>query len=135
MNAADSLRAVIFDLDGVITDTAEYHYLAWQRLADEEGLPFDREANEHCRGVSRRESLMIVLGGRPASEEQIQALMARKQGYYEALLGRVSPADLLPGVWAMKLHKPGSGIPYGIAIAGAGLLVLPVTPWVLAAAG
>lgn len=117
MNTANPLQAVIFDLDGVITDTAEYHYQAWQRLADEEGLPFDRETNEHCRGVSRRESLLIVLGGRPESEERMQALMARKQGYYEALLDRVSPADLLPGVAGLLDRLDEAGIPYGIASA------------------
>jgi beta-phosphoglucomutase len=61
-------RAVIFDLDGVLTDTAEFHYLAWQRLADEEGLPFDREANEQLRGVSRGDSLRLLLGDREVDE-------------------------------------------------------------------
>ena len=51
-----AVQAVIFDLDGVITDTAEYHFLSWKRLADEEGLPFSREDNEQLRGVSRRDS-------------------------------------------------------------------------------
>lgn len=59
-----TLQAVIFDLDGVITDTAEFHYLAWKKLADEEGLPFDRTLNEKLRGISRRESLLIILDGR-----------------------------------------------------------------------
>ena len=68
MKAIDSLhpspeiRGVIFDLDGVLTDTAEYHYQSWQRLADETGLPFDRHANEALRGISRRDSLMRIVG-------------------------------------------------------------------------
>jgi len=60
-----NIQAFIFDLDGVITDTSEFHYQAWQRMADEEGLPFSREENEKLRGVSRRESLNIILNGRP----------------------------------------------------------------------
>ncbi len=111
------LRAVIFDLDGVITDTAEYHYQAWQRLADEEGLPFDREINERCRGVSRRDSLEIVLGGRAASEAEKQALMDRKQGYYAALLEDVSPADLLPGVAELLDALDAAAVPYAVASA------------------
>jgi len=62
------ISAFIFDLDGVITDTSEFHYLAWQRLADEEGIPFSREDNENLRGVSRRESLQLMLKGRVISE-------------------------------------------------------------------
>jgi len=111
------LRAVIFDLDGVITDTAEYHYQAWQRLADEEGLPFDREVNERCRGVTRRDSLLILLGGRPEPEERMQEFMARKQRYYEALLDRIGPGDLLPGVAGLLDQLDAAGLPYAIASA------------------
>src|SRR5690242_9966107 len=90
-------RGFIFDLDGVLTDTAEFHYRAWQRLADEEGLPFDRQANEHLRGVSRRESLMLIIGQRPYSENQIQSMMERKNRYYLQAIETITPADLLPG--------------------------------------
>ncbi len=109
--------ALIFDLDGVITDTAEYHYQAWQRLADEESLPFDRAANERCRGISRRESLLVVLGGRPATDEQMQAMMARKQRYYEESLDRIGPNDLLPGVASLLDTLDAAGIPYALASA------------------
>jgi beta-phosphoglucomutase-like phosphatase (HAD superfamily) len=64
-----SIRAIIFDLDGVLTDTSENHYRAWKRLADELGIPFDRQRNEPLRGVSRRRSLELLLDGRPATEE------------------------------------------------------------------
>ncbi len=114
---SSALAAVLFDLDGVITDTAEYHYRAWQQLADEEGLPFDREINEGCRGVSRRESLLIVLGGRPETEERMQALMARKQRYYEASLDEIGPDDLLPGVAELLDQLDEAGVPYGVASA------------------
>jgi beta-phosphoglucomutase len=91
------IRAFIFDLDGVLTDTAEYHFRAWKQMADEEGLPFTREDNEHLRGVSRRESLMRILKGRDYPEDAIQAMMARKNGYYLELIKEISPRDLLPG--------------------------------------
>ena len=65
---APDIRAFIFDLDGVITDTAEFHYQAWKRMADEEGYPFTREDNEALRGVSRRASLDLILKGRQISE-------------------------------------------------------------------
>jgi beta-phosphoglucomutase len=90
-------RAVIFDLDGVLTDTAEFHYLGWQRLADEIGAPFDRDTNEHLRGVSRRESLEILLGDRQVSEDELEEMMARKNAYYLAYLEDMTPADTLPG--------------------------------------
>jgi len=92
-------QAVIFDLDGVLTDTAELHFQAWKRLADEEGLPFTREDNERLRGVSRRQSLEFLLQGRTTiSEAQAEAWMARKNDYYRQMIGSLAPSDLLPGV-------------------------------------
>ncbi len=91
------IQAFIFDLDGVITDTAEYHYRGWKRLADEEGFPFTREDNEHLRGISRRESLILMLKGRVYPEEKIQEMMERKNSYYLEFIKEISPRDLLPG--------------------------------------
>lgn len=93
------IRAFILDLDGVLTDTAEYHFRAWKRLADEEGVPFGRQANEQLRGVSRRRSLELLLRHRVAdySEEQMQEMMDRKNGYYQSLLETITRDDLLSG--------------------------------------
>ncbi|WP_322508588.1 beta-phosphoglucomutase [Anaerolinea sp.] len=91
------IRAVLFDLDGVLTDTSEYHFFAWKRLADELGIPFDRQDNEALRGVSRRESLLLLLKGRPATEEDMQAWMERKNRYYVEYISQMTPENLLPG--------------------------------------
>ena len=100
----------IFDLDGVITDTAEFHFRAWKRLADEEGIPFTREGNEHLRGVSRRDSLMYLLQGRAYSEEQIQAMMARKNRYYLESIQNIKSDDLLPGAQELLNEICAAGI-------------------------
>lgn len=112
-----AIEAVIFDLDGVITDTAEYHYQAWKRLADEEGLPFNRQDNEKLRGVSRRQSLALLLGKRTVDEAEAQALMARKNRYYRRLLSRITAADLLPGVEALLAELRNLGVKIAIASA------------------
>ncbi len=91
------IRGFIFDLDGVLTDTAEYHFRGWKRLADEEGIPFDRQDNEALRGVPRRESLLLLLKGRALPEEKLKEMMARKNRYYQEFIHQVTPADLLPG--------------------------------------
>jgi len=91
------LHGFIFDLDGVLTDTAEFHYQAWQRLADDLGVPFDRKRNEPLRGVSRRQSLELLLAGRVYPEAQMREMMERKNRYYQELLKQVTPDDLLPG--------------------------------------
>ena len=111
------LEAVIFDLDGVITDTAEYHFLAWKRLADEERVRFTRADNEKLRGVSRRESLRLLLAGREISEEQASEWMARKNSYYQEMITALGPKKLLPGVQLLlaELQKGN----YKVAIASA----------------
>jgi len=92
-----AIRGFIFDLDGVLTDTAEYHYRGWKRLADEEGFAFTREDNEHLRGISRRQSLMLILKGRSFPEAKLLEMMDRKNKYYLEFIHDVGPKDLLPG--------------------------------------
>lgn len=91
------LKGFIFDLDGVITDTAEYHFRGWKRLAEEEGLTFTREDNEQLRGIPRRESLLLLLKDREYPEDKILEMMERKNNYYLEFIREISPRDLLPG--------------------------------------
>jgi len=91
------IKGFIFDLDGVLTDTAEYHFRGWKRLADEEGLPFTRTDNEALRGVPRRESLLLILKSQPVPEEKLQEMMDRKNRYYLEFIHEIKPSDLLPG--------------------------------------
>lgn len=95
-----SLQAVIFDLDGVLTDTAELHYHTWQALADAQGWRFDRDLNERLRGMLRRDSLEIILAanGCSADETQIAAWLDYKNRLFLKQLDEITPADLLPGV-------------------------------------
>jgi beta-phosphoglucomutase len=87
----------IFDLDGVITDSAEFHFQAWKRLADEEGIPFTREDNEALRGIPRRQSLLALLKGKIYPEDKLLEMMDRKNRYYQDLIAGITPEDLLPG--------------------------------------
>ena len=95
----EPVRAVIFDLDGVIVSTDECHFRAWSRLASEEGIPFSAAQGERCRGVSRMESLNVVLenSSRVYGEEEKLALARRKNGYYLESIRSLGPGDLLPG--------------------------------------
>lgn len=110
-----NIRGVIFDLDGVLTNTSEYHYRAWQRLADEEGIPFTRRDNEALRGVSRRESLALLLKGQPVTEEQAQILMERKNRYYQEMIQQLTSADLLEGAAQLLDELRALGIKIAIA--------------------
>lgn len=96
-----SIQAVIFDLDGVICHTDHYHYLAWKALADELHIPFDETVNNRLRGVSRMESLEIILerySGAPLSETHKHELATKKNDLYRDMLQQMSPADLDPAV-------------------------------------
>ena len=95
-----SIKAVIFDLDGVIVSTDECHYLAWKKIADDEGIYFDRQINERLRGVSRMESLEIVLerAEKKYSDEEKFALAETKNNQYKEYIKSLTPADILEGV-------------------------------------
>jgi beta-phosphoglucomutase len=113
------IKAFILDLDGVITDTAEYHFLGWKRLAEEEQVPFTREDNEQLRGVSRRRSLELLLGPHldRYSEEELQEMMTRKNRYYQAHLEEMSQGDFLPGARDLldELQRQGLKVAVGSA--------------------
>ncbi|RCX20635.1 alpha,alpha-trehalose phosphorylase [Fontibacillus phaseoli] len=119
ISLAARLEAVVFDLDGVITDTAEYHYLAWKELADELGIPFDRNVNERLKGVSRSESLDILLekSGRSWTAAEKEDLAARKNDRYRRLIGQLTPGDLLPGIRELLTALCERGIAAGLASA------------------
>jgi beta-phosphoglucomutase len=104
-----TIRAFIFDLDGVLTDTAEYHYRGWKRLAEELDIPFTREDNEALRGIPRRESLLRILRGRRYTEEQMQEMMERKNLYYLEFIRDITPQRLLPGARSLleEIHAAG----------------------------
>src|SRR5512143_318526 len=104
------IKAFLFDLDGVLTDTSEFHYRAWQHLADDEGLSFSRADNEELRGISRRESLNILLKGKKISEDLANAWMERKNSYYGKLVEQMTPVDLLPGAKDLLVGLRAAGI-------------------------
>jgi beta-phosphoglucomutase len=113
------IQAFIFDLDGVITDTAEYHYLAWKALGEELGIPFTREFNEQLKGVSRMDSLekILVLGNRQNdfSIEDKEALATKKNEHYVRLIANISPDDILPGIIDLIAEIKKDGYRLGVA--------------------
>ena len=94
------IEAVIFDLDGVIVSTDECHYRAWKKTADEEGIYFDRKINDRLRGVSRMDSLEIVLerAERLYTDEEKVELAERKNNYYKEYIKKLTKDDILNGV-------------------------------------
>lgn len=114
-------KGVLFDLDGVITDTAEYHYLAWKKLADELGITIDREFNEKLKGVSREDSLRLILehGKRESdfSETEFQQLVKSKNDNYVEMIQAVSPKDVYPGILELLKELKNAGIKISLASA------------------
>ena len=96
-------QAVLFDLDGVITDTAEYHYLAWKKLAEEQGIHIDRAFYEQLKGVSRDDSLRRILahGGKSVDDAEFARLTTRKNDNYVEMIQAVRPEDVYPGILAL----------------------------------
>lgn len=119
MKENKEIDAVVFDLDGVITDTARYHFLAWKQLANELGIPFDPSFNEKLKGISRMESLDIILkkenkqSNFTASEKEEMA--ERKNLHYQELLKELTPNDILPGIMKLISNIKSDGLPIGLA--------------------
>ncbi|MGE5599093.1 MAG: beta-phosphoglucomutase [Bacteroidota bacterium] len=92
-------RGAAFDLDGVIVDTAKYHFLAWQRLARELGIEFTERDNERLKGVSRMRSLAILLeiGGLTRTEAEMQSLAETKNRWYVEYINGMDASEILPG--------------------------------------
>lgn len=117
--AKNKLKAVIFDLDGVITDSAHYHYLAWKELADELEISFDEEYNEKLKGVSRMESLELILMNGNAcdkyTKEEKEAMAEKKNDNYKELIKQITPEDILPGILPFLKELKAEGIRIALA--------------------
>ncbi len=115
------IKAFIFDLDGVITDTAEYHFIAWKKLADKQGWKFDRQMNEELRGISRLDSIKVILHHNHLignfTEEEESRLANEKNDLYVESLKDITPDDYLPGAKYLleNLKKQGFKIALGSA--------------------
>lgn len=111
------IRGVIFDLDGVLVTTDELHYQAWQQVADQEGIYFDRTINHRLRGVSRMDSLEIILerATREYTPEEKMTMAHRKNNLYRELLQTLTPADVLPGVQTILAELRRRGVKMAVA--------------------
>jgi beta-phosphoglucomutase len=92
------IKAFIFDMDGVLTETVAYHYRSWQMLASELNIEFTPQVNNKLLGLSRADSLKVLLRGKTVSEAEFQRLLRKKNEYFLELIADFSPANLLPGV-------------------------------------
>lgn len=116
-----TIKGFIFDLDGVITDTADYHYHAWKNLGKKMGIEIDREFNEKLKGISRMDSLdrILAYGGKTDSYSEVEkeALAAEKNSEYVKLIEDITPADLLPGIPELLADLKAAGIKLALASA------------------
>lgn len=125
----DYPKAFIFDLDGVITDTSELHYLSWKKLAEEIGIEFDRDFNEQLKGIGRMESLERILeldpSRPPLTIEEKTKLGERKNRYYQQLIASLTKSDILPGIETLlsTIKEKGINIALGSASKNAGIVL------------
>ena len=113
------MKGFIFDLDGVIVDTAKYHYLAWKHLAEELGIPFTEEDNERFKGVSRRRCLEILLemGDMEVSQKQFETWLLEKNEDYLGYISQMDSSEILPDVPRVLEYLRGKNIPMALGSA------------------
>lgn len=113
------MKGFIFDLDGVIVDTAKYHYLAWKHLADQLGITFTHEDNERFKGVSRRRCLEMLLemGGISVTRQQFDAWLQEKNEDYLKYISRMDASEILPDVTRVLDHLKERNIPMALGSA------------------
>lgn len=112
-------KAIIFDLDGVLTDSAKYHYLAWKTLSEELGLTFNKEINERLKGVSRMDSFQIILEVNHAEDrfsvQEKEKLIEKKNRIYVDYIKTMPPDDILPGILPFIGHAKKAGLKLAVA--------------------
>jgi len=121
-----SLKACLFDLDGVIVDTAKYHYIAWRQIAHELGFEFTEANNERLKGVSRQRSLEILLevGGVALGSEEKVKLAEKKNALYLQYVMKMTPEEILPGAAAFLIACRDAGYKTALATASRNAAVI-----------
>lgn len=110
------IKGLIFDLDGVIVDTARYHFIAWKSLSDKLNIPFDEKENEALKGVGRSESLDKILswGNLDISQPEKEILLKEKNDHYRSLISNMEPDEILPGVNSFLNQAKAQGLKLAI---------------------
>lgn len=121
-----TLSACLFDLDGVLVDTAKYHYIAWKRLAEELGFEFTEQDNERLKGVSRMASLDILLevGGITLDEDAKLALAEKKNAWYVEYISNMDESEILPGAREFILALKNRGIKVALGSASKNAMLI-----------
>jgi beta-phosphoglucomutase len=110
------IKGLLFDLDGVLVTTEHNHFVAWKRTADELGVPFTEKENERLKGISRIDSLKLIMemGNVFVSENEFEALLTSKNEFYLESIQQLNQSDLLPGVLDLLEKAKGMGVKLGV---------------------
>lgn len=119
-----TLHAVIFDMDGVLCSTDEYHYQSWKKVTKEHGISFSREVNEQLRGLTRRRSLEVILKGKLLSKAEMQVILDQKNKIFQELIQNISASELMAGVANLLDELQQAGIKIGVASASRNVQLL-----------